>query len=449
MRFSPNGNMIEWSVTLLAEADKRATAFFYLTWLEIGLILLVLSMGFMIWVLTHHHECDFDDEPEGSIRENLQAIAGATHGTPMSGNGVEIVQDEDFFDLLCAEIGQARATVHIETFLWRDGAAADRVIEALLEARQREVMVRLLTDARGASKFSKQARRRLKQAGCRVERFHRWRLRNLGKFNVRDHRKIVVVDGRTAIVGGHCIQDRWMLDEPEDDRPRYRDVSVRLTGPVVAQVQSAFSENWQEVTGELFTEKAEFPHLTPTGDITAHLVYVRATGCPSSVQNVHYLAIGFAKKRIRIQTPYFLPDPRGVDALARAVRRGVEVEVMTPAIGASDTPYVQRAGHFLFRRMLEAGVKLYEYQPTLRHQKIISIDGEWCAIGSCNFDDRSFEINDEVTLGIADSDIVARLDGIFDEDLEDCEQRDLESWKKRSRWKTAVDAAHYLFNEQL
>jgi len=436
-------------VGLLDAADTKATVFFSLTWLELALLVIVLLLGFMIWVLTHHQECEYDDQPEGSICDRLQGLAGATHSAALRGNHLELVQDRDFFDRLCEEIDKAESSVHIETFLWRDGAASDRIIEALLKARKRDVVVRILTDARGSSDFSREARNRLQEAGCKVDRFHRWHLRNLGKFNVRDHRKIAVIDGQIAFVGGHCIQDRWMLDEPDRDRPCYRDVSVILTGPAVAQVQSAFSENWQEVSGELFTDEATFPALPSVGEVTAHLVFMRADGCPSAVQNLHYLAIAYAKKKIRIQNPYFLPDPRGVDALVRAVKRGVDVRVMTPAIEASDTPYVQRAGHFLFRRLLEGGVKIYEYQPTLLHQKIITIDGEWCGIGSSNFDDRSFEINDEVTLGIADEEFVARLDKIFDSDLKQCEERDLESWKKRGIGKRAIDAIYYLFNEQL
>ncbi len=429
-------------------ANRQPTAFFSLNWLEIGLMALVLLLGFMIWVLTRHQECSFDGEPSGTICEQLQALAGSSHGLPVTGNDIEIIQNEEFFDKLCAEIGNAESTVHIETFLWCDGAASDRVSEALLAARQRDVTVRILTDARGSSNFSKAQRERLSDAGCKVDRFHRWRLRNLGKFNVRDHRKLAIIDGCTAFVGGHCIQDRWLLDEPEQDRRRYRDVSVRLTGPIVAQVQSTFFENWQEVSGELFTGEDTFPKLSPTGKITAHLCYVRADGCPSSVQNLHYLAIGFAKKSIRIQNPYFLPDPDGAKALVRAVKRGVDVRVMTPAVDASDTPYVQRASHFLFRRMLEGGVKIYEYQPTLLHQKIITIDGEWCGIGSSNFDDRSFEINDEVTLGIADADIAQRLDAIFEDDSAECKMRNIDEWRKRPQWKRAVDFFYYLFNEQ-
>ena len=435
--------------TALLAAGREATALFSLTWLEIGLIALVLLLGFMIWVLTRHQECSFDGEPSGTISAQLPALAGSSHGLPVSGNAIEIIQNEAFFDSLCAEIGKARATVHLETFLWRDGSASDRLSEALLAARQRDVTVRILTDARGSSDFSKAARERLSRAGCKLDRFHRWRPRNLGKFNVRDHRKLAIIDGCTAFVGGHCIQDRWLLDEPERGRRRYRDISVRLTGPIVAQVQSTFFENWQEVSGELFTAEDSFPELSATGDITAHLCYVRADGCPSSVQNLHYLAIGFAKKSIRIQNPYFLPDLRGVDALVRAVKRGVDVRVMTPSVDASDTPYVQRASHFLFRRLLEGGVKIYEYQPTLLHQKIITVDGEWCGIGSSNFDDRSFKINDEVTLGIADGDTAERLDAIFEKDLAECRERELDEWRQRPHWTRAVDFFYYLFNEQL
>ncbi|MGK0189220.1 MAG: cardiolipin synthase [Verrucomicrobiales bacterium] len=151
----------------------------------------------------------------------------------------------------------------------------------------------MLTDARGSSKFGSEAKDRLIEAGCKVESFHRWRVRNLGKFNVRDHRKVVVIDGKIAFVGGHCIADYWY--NREDGRPPNRDVSAHVTGPIVGAIQSAFFENWQEVTGELFVDESTFPELEACGEVTTHLAFVRADGCPSSVQILHYMGIADRK----------------------------------------------------------------------------------------------------------------------------------------------------------
>lgn len=195
-------------------------------------------------------------------------------------------------------------------------------------------------------------------------------------------------------------------------------------------------------------DKQSFPDPEHNGGTQAHVAYVRPDGCPSSVQILHYLAIAFAKKTIRIQNPYFLPDPAGAAALARAARRGVDVRIMTPSVQATDSFFVTYAGHFLFTRLLESGVRIFEYQPTLLHQKTITVDGEWCGIGSCNFDDRSFEINDEIMIGMFDAKMVSELDEIFENDLSDCEEIDLEKWKNRSVFARIRERLFYLFNEQ-
>ncbi|MEC5125518.1 phospholipase D-like domain-containing protein [Verrucomicrobiales bacterium BCK34] len=422
-----------------------------LTGLEVLLLLLVLFLSFMIWALTRHVECRFSGEPPEKITDQLPAIAGTTHSELIEGNKVELLQDEEFFNALCSLIENARDTIHIETFLWKDGRVSDRVMEALEASLKRNVRVRILIDARGSKKFSSQHRERLRRAGAELKSFHRMKLRNLGRFNIRDHRKIVVIDGSAALIGGHCIHDGW-TEKGEEGNPGargYRDISGLITGPVVARIQSAFFENWQEVTGEVFTDDTTFPKLEPEGNIPAHLAYISADGCPSSVQTLHYLAIGFAKKTIRIQNPYFLPDPRGIEALAKAVDRGVDVRIMTPAVKASDTPYVQRAGQVLYGDLLRAGVRIFEYQPTLLHQKVITIDGEWCGFGSSNFDDRSFAINDEATLGISDPATTAILNETFEKDARDCEELTLETWKERAWPEQLFHRVHYLFREQL
>jgi cardiolipin synthase len=165
------------------------------------------------------------------------------------------------------------------------------------------------------------------------------------------------------------------------------------------------------------------------------------------VKILHHLAICCARERIRIQNPYFLPDPAAIEALGRAVARGVDVRVMVPSADASDMPIVQHAAHRNFEWLLSLGVRIFEYQKTLLHQKVMSIDGVWCAIGSSNFDDRSFEINDEITLGMMDAALARELETIFERDGKDCIELELESWRRRGRWHRLKDNTLYLFNE--
>ncbi|MFC7336723.1 phosphatidylserine/phosphatidylglycerophosphate/cardiolipin synthase family protein [Haloferula chungangensis] len=417
-----------------------------LTGLEIGLLVVVGLLCLMLRVLTRHQEFRYNQELDGRIDEVLPALAGSTHGWVSAGNSVSFIQDAEYFENVAADIGQARCSVHFETFLWKCGEASEIIVAALIAAARRKVDVRLLADAHGSLGFTTEARKRLEEAGCRVTRHHRWLPRNFGRWNLRDHRKIVVIDGRLAYVGGHCVADQWLKDC--DFLPRYRDVTARFTGPVVAAIQSTFLENWNEKTREVFTDDATFPELEETGGAKVHVASMRADGCPSSVQVLHYMAIALAKEKIRIQNPYFLPDSCGVKALVDAVARGVDVRVMTPAVTATDSKVVAYASRHVFGRLLKGGVRIFEYQNTLLHQKIISIDGRWAGIGSSNFDDRSFEINDEITVGIADIDAVTELDEIFEEDLKHCCERHYEEWKLRPAWKRAIDAFLHLFNEQ-
>jgi cardiolipin synthase len=285
------------------------------------------------------------------------------------------------------------------------------------------------------------------QAGCRVVMFHRRSIRNIGVMNERDHRKLVVIDGRLAYVGGHCIVDEWLGDA--EDGKHYADVSVRLRGPIVNTIQSVFSENWMEETGELFVGNDVFPVLEPAGEVPIHAAYVKPEGSPPAVKVLHHAMICLARERIWIQNPYFIPEPDAIDAFGEAVRRGVDVRVLMPSTSGSDNPMVQHAGHRNFEKLLRCGVRLFEYPHTLLHQKAMTVDGTWCAVGSSNFDDRSFEINDEITLGIGDPVTAKRLDAIFEKYAARSEEITLERWRKRGIVHRLKDNAVYLINEVL
>ncbi len=164
---------------------------------------------------------------------------------------------------------------------------------------------------------------------------------------------------------------------------------------------------------------------------------------------LHHTAICLARKRIWIQNPYFIPEPEAIDAFGEAVSRGVDVRVMMPSAGGSDNPMVQHAGHRNFEKLLRCGVRLFEYPHTLLHQKVMTIDDVWSAVGSSNFDDRSFETNDEITLGILDPATAQRLDAVFEKYLSGCEEIELEAWRKRGLWHKLKDNAFYIINEVL
>jgi len=415
--------------------------------LWLPLLAVVVLLGLSIWSIRRHRNPTLNIDCDTPIEEMIGSLAGLTHGVALAGNAVDILENADFFDALIAEIRSARKTVHFETFLWQEGTLGQRVADALSDAARSGRTVRVLLDAIGARKVGRSVRRQMEEAGCSVVFFHRKGFHNIGVLNDRDHRKLAIMDGRVAFVGGHCIKDEW-LGSPEDGK-HYGDISVRLRGPIVRSIQSAFAENWIAETGMLFVGDNVFPSLEPAGDVLIHAAFVKPEGSAPAVKILHHAAICVARRRIWIQNPYFIPEPEAIDAFGEAVRRGVDVRVILPATNASDNRLVQHASHRHFEKLLKNGVRLFEYPDTLLHQKVMTIDGVWCAVGSSNFDDRSFETNDEITLGICDAATALRLDAIFERYAQRCKEIDLDEWRKRGVWHKLIDNASYLLNEVL
>jgi cardiolipin synthase len=341
----------------------------------------------------------------------------------------------------------AKETINFETFLTKCGKLTGRMTDTLIKKQLEGVQCRMLLDGSGGRKYGKSDRKRLLNAGVRIAAYHRIQLRNLGVINNRDHRKLCVIDGRIGYIGGHCLCDEWLGNA--EDKKHYRDITARLEGPIVAQLQSAFAENWIEETGEVIGGTNFFPELESRGDVKAHGVWISPAGSPSTVKLLHYLAVRAANKRITIQNPYFLPDPDMRQSLIDAVRRGVEVRIMIPSDKVTDEPHVQHASHHHYGTLLQGGVKLYDYQKTLLHQKVLVVDGTWAAVGSTNFDDRSFEINDEISLVLHDEKLARELEETFERDLKDARAVDLDQWKKRPVTHKMRDLLWFLFNEQM
>jgi cardiolipin synthase A/B len=407
----------------------------------------VLLLSIVIWSIRRHRDPKLHIECNSPIDELMPSLAGLTLGTAVAGNSVEVLENGAFFDALLQRIGSAQKSVHFETFLWKEGVLGQRLAGALSAAARAGKQVRVLLDAEGSKEVGKAATRQMEEAGCRVVFFHEKTLLNIGVLNDRDHRKLVVIDGLEAFVGGHCIVDNWLGDA--EDGKHVGDISLRLRGPIVHSVQSAFSENWAGETGELFLGDDVFPTLEPAGNVLIHAAYAKPEGSAPAVKILHHTAICLARKRIWIQNPYFIPEPEAIDAFGEAVSRGVDVRVMMPSTGGSDNPMVQHAGHRNFEKLLRCGVRLFEYPHTLLHQKAMTIDGVWSAIGSSNFDDRSFETNDEITLSILDPATAQRLDAVFQKYVSRCEEIELEAWRKRGLWHKLKDNAFYMLNEVL
>jgi cardiolipin synthase len=408
----------------------------------------VALMTIVLWSIWRENTTYLRVKDPGDLNALLPSIVGLTESSIDPGNRVELLENGDgFFPRLFGDIAAARQTIHIESFIWGDGRICEQLASALEAKARQGVEVRLLVDASGGHRMKKELDEQMRQAGVRVVKFHKITLGNIGRLNNRDHRKLAIIDGRTGYIGGYGFDDEWTGHA--QDKKHYRDSGLRVEGPLVNRMQGAFSENWIEETGEVPAGEKYFPHLAPVGPTAAHIAYTSPSGSVSSVQVLYYLAIKAARHEIIIQNPYLLPDRNAIDALADAVHRGVDVKVMVPATTSTDSPVVQHASHHHFGTLLRRGVKVYEYKRTLLHQKTIVVDGVWSCIGSTNFDDRSFQLNDEVSVAVLDRNIAQQLRAAFADDLRDAEQRHFDEWSHRSLWHKMIDGLAYLAHSQL
>jgi cardiolipin synthase len=385
--------------------------------------------------------------PAMGVQGDLEGLAGITQGELTDGNRVTLVEDGSYLRELVELAATATQTLHFETFLWKTGAMSAAFGEALVQAVRRGVTVRVLVDAIGSREMEDEEQRALEARGVKVLRLRKPSFQTLGWLNNRTHRKILVIDGRVAVLGGHCIDDRWIGGDGQD--PEVRDVSVRVEGPVVRPIQAAFCENWMEASATVPCGPGLFPPLSAVGSAQAHLAYVRPSGGISTVKVLHHLALRMATERLWIQTPYFLPDDRARDALIEAARRGVDVRILTSSLETTDNRFVAHASHHRLAPLLERGVRVYHYRRTLLHSKVWTIDGSYALIGSTNFDERSFDLDDQVTLGVRDPELVDRIDALFVRDLAHATYVDAAEWRRRPVRRKVNDALAFVMREQL
>jgi cardiolipin synthase len=399
---------------------------------------IALVAMYFLWVRAHRRSVEFP------VADGLtpHTIAGLTWSRVVEGNRVTVVQNSGFFTAMLDDVAGATHHVHLETFLWQNGTISDRVVEGLTAKASEGIQVRVLVDHRGGITTSPAVWAALQRAGVEFRVYHRARLRELGWYNNRDHRKIVVVDGRIGYTFGHGIADMWSGEG-------WRDTAARIEGPAVNDLQAAFLDNWIKVTRVALTDSAYFPRLDPCGPTAVSVAYAAPPETIAAVQRLYYLAIASAKRELILQNPYFIPDRRAIQLCADAVARGVHVRLILPTSTTSDFPIVQHASHYYYGPLLLIGAEIHEYTQSGIHQKVMIVDREWCTIGSTNFDPRSFNINDEITVAIYDRAIAEELAREFDVDLTSTIPWTLERWNARSRWHRVQDRASALMKRQL
>ncbi|MFL6264099.1 MAG: phospholipase D-like domain-containing protein [Thermoanaerobaculia bacterium] len=348
--------------------------------------------------------------------------------TMVGGNSAEILDNGDaIISSMAAAIREAKVTVNLESYIFKNDKAGEMFAQPLIEAARRGVEVRVLVDGTGSS-HSWPILGRMRQAGAKVYVFHPLGLWSLYNIGWRTHRKILVVDGAVSFTGGFCIADNWLGDARNPKE--WRDMMVRVAGPVSAQMQAIFSQDWTYTTGEILAGDKFYPRLAPAGTIEAQGIKV-SRGDSSSLASIFYVvAIQAAEKSIYIQNAYFVPDPQIREALIAAAKRGVDVRIMVPGRHI-DMPLVRMASRRHYGELLKAGVRILEYNRTMMHQKGAVIDGLFSTIGSINFDGRSLRANEEDSLAFYDQDFAARMEATFADDEKHCREVTYQSWKRR------------------
>ena len=387
--------------------------------------LLVLLFLVLLWSIMNRRPAHVRPPHVDRFTELLPSIAGITQGPILEGNRVEVIQNTAFFDALIEDVGRAEASVHFETYVWWTGDVCRRLAEAFAERARAGVEVRVLVDAVGAGDMEEDVRSLMEDAGVDVADFHPLSFRTLGQYNNRDHRKLAIVDGRVGYTFGHGVASEWAWEGEK----RWRDTAIRVEGPAVAALQGVFLENWIETTTEVPLGESVFPVLHPAGDVRAHVVASSHLGQASTVELLYKVAIASATEELLIQNPYFLPDDDLLQLILDAAERGVRVRIMLPGPDGTDSALVYHASHSHYPALLEAEIEIQHYQAGLLHQKILVIDRLWSHVGSTNFDSRSFEINEEVSVGLLDRAIAEELAAAFEDDLSECEEYTWEHWE--------------------
>jgi cardiolipin synthase len=409
--------------------------------------LLVIGLVLILWSTRRERESHVRVPRVDRFEEALPSIAGLTGSPIQAGNRVEVLQDGDgFFPPLLRDVAAAKESIHLETFVWWKGEICERTARALADKARQGVEVRLTLDAMGSNKGDEELFEEMKKAGVRIAFFHPVRIQDIGLANNRTHRKLAIFDGRIGYVFGHGFADEWT--GRGQDEEHWRDTGVRLEGPVVNSIQATFAENWVEQTAEVLVGERYFPRLEPAGSVRAHVTASSPQGGVSRLELLFKLAISTAQKELLIQNPYFIPDGELVELLQQAAERGVEIRIMLPG-AVTDSSVVRHAGHRRYEELLSHGIEIYEFKPSLNHQKVMVVDGLWSHVGSTNLDDRSLDINDEASVGLIDRGVADQLREAFARDLAKSQRVTLEEWRQRSAWHRFIDRTSYLINEQL
>ena len=375
--------------------------------------------------------------------------AEALTGAPISeGSEVELfINGDAIFPAILETIRSAQRTLTLETYVYWKGDITDEISAAVCERASAGVEVKVLLDALGSALMDSEQIDAMRDSGAVVHRFRPIRPYTMRRLANRSHRRVLVADGKVGMTGGVGIAQEWTGDA--EDSEHWRDSHVRVRGPVVRHLQGCFAEHWLEATGEVLSGEEYLPHLEASEDGgRMQLVRSKSGVGDTNVETLYYLAIASARKRLDLTSAYFVPRPAFTEALCDASERGVEVRILVPGPHI-DKGFVRVAGRDSYGQLLDAGVRIFEFQPTMLHAKSLVVDGCWSSVGTVNFDNRSFQLHDEITLCVWDSHFASLLTEQFEKDAKRSDEITRERWDGRGLRRRAAETSMRLFRREL
>jgi len=373
---------------------------------------------------------------------------GVLLGPPiLEGNKVEaLINGDQIFPAMLTAIRQAEKSINLETYIYWSESIGTEFSEALSERARAGVKVHVMLDFMGSMKMDNALVDKMKEAGVRVQRYHKPVWWKLARMNNRTHRKLLVIDGKIGFTGGVGIADQWRGNA--EDEEHWRDSHFRIEGPVVGQIQAVFNDNWTKATGTVLDGPDYFPALEPKGTMPAQMFSSSPTGGSESMHLMYLMSITAARETIDLSAAYFVPDELTIRTLIAAAKRGVRVRLITPG-PIIDSTLVKAASRDRWPELLAAGVQISEYKPTMYHVKTLIVDKLLVSVGSTNFDNRSFSINDEANLNVLDEGFAAQMSEIYEADWARATPVTEHKFAKRPWWQRFSTWAVSLVDKQL
>jgi cardiolipin synthase len=413
------------------------------------------AIGFAIAALVTYLAATEERAPERGLEtafpvsshEFCDTIVGATGALFIKNNNIHILNNGDeFYPAMLDDIHNAKRTITMEAYIYWKGEIGMQFARAFAARRRAGVEVKMLLDAVGSSTIGKEILQTLKDSECDIAWYNPVLQTTVGRFNHRNHRKSLIIDGRVAYTGGAGIADHWC--GRAQDSKHWRDMQVRIEGPAAVGLQTGFTQNWLITTGEMISGSQFFPPPDSAGTVAVQTILSSPDDGSSSARILFYLAIACAREKIYISNPYFVPDDSAMKVLTDAAARGVDVKIMV-AGKYNDIKASRYASIQLYGKLLKAGIAIYEYGPTMMHQKTMVVDGIWSTIGTTNFDNRSFALNDESNISIYDRRLAAELEKVFADDLSVCEKITLKQWEDRGFKARTLGALSVFLKDQI